>query len=98
MNTLLSKPSANGAMPRGRVATTIRFFRVGYSTVLVGAMLLTAQARTIRCTPDVPPDVVLKVLFRFTRRDELLGEVVSSRDGAVYTWHVLGAEEIDEAA
>src|SRR4051794_38918390 len=99
MNALLSEPRTKvSRMPSGRVATTIRFFRVGYSTVLVGAMLLDAQGRTIRCTPDVPQDVILKVLSRFPRRDELRGGVVSSRDRAAYVWHVLGAEEADEAA
>ena len=99
MNTLLCKPrSGSGAAMRGRVATTIRLFKVGFGPVLVGAMLLSAGGRTIHCTPDIPADVILKVLFRFTRRDEVRGEVISSKDGAVYAWHVLGCEEADEAA
>jgi hypothetical protein len=81
------------------VATTIRLFKVGRGPVLLGAMLLSSQGRTIHCTPDLPADVILKVLFRFSKRDEVRGEV-AGRDGATYAWHVLGheADEADETA
>jgi hypothetical protein len=97
MNAVLS--SRTGRMQGGRVATVLRVFRGG---MLMGAILLNTEGRTERCTPDIPPDVVLKVLFRFSKRDEK-GGTVPGRDGGCYAWHVLGHEtetetETDESA
>ena len=54
--------------------------------------MLNNAKRTVHCTPDVPADVVLKVLTRFCKRDEVRGEV-PGRDGLSYAWHVLGWDE-----
>jgi hypothetical protein len=98
MNALMSarKTERNGSTFRSRVTTTVRFFKVGHGPALAGAMVLDGEGRTVHCTPDVPADVILKVLFRFTRRDETHGEVASSKDGIIYAWQVLGREQADK--
>jgi hypothetical protein len=89
MNALLSERRVKGG--KRNTTTTVRVFKVGRGPVLLGAILLNAEGRTLRCTPDLPADVILKVLFRFTRRDEGSGEL-QGRDGALYAWQVLGRE------
>jgi hypothetical protein len=88
MNVVLSE-KRTGRKTR-TAGTTITVRRSGS---LVGAMLLNAAGRTQHCTPDIPADVVLKVLVRFTRGGEVGGEV-RGRDGATYVWCVLGREEV----
>jgi len=65
--------------------------RVSRDGALVGTILLNAAGRTVRCTPDLPADVILKVLARYTKRDELAGQV-PGRDGANYGWRVINAD------
>ena len=73
-----------GVSGRDRVATTIRVHSQG---LLLGSILLNEDNRVLRRTPDVPREVVLKVLVQFVRCEELAGRV-NGRDGAVYTWRV----------
>jgi hypothetical protein len=61
--------------------------RVSRQGELVGTVLLNAAGRTVRCTPDLPADVILKVLARYTKRDELAGQI-AGRDGEAYAWRV----------
>jgi hypothetical protein len=98
MNVTLSEAKA-GSRTWRRLGTTICVYRAGS---LVGAILLNEAGRTKHCTPDIPADVILKILFRFSKRDELRGEA-AGRDGGLYRWCVRGAEgreedETDEAA
>jgi hypothetical protein len=78
-----------GVSGRERVATTIRVFANG---MLLGSVLLNEDNRVLRRTPDVPREVVLKVLVQFTRCEEVDGHV-TSRHGEVYRWRVRGERE-----
>jgi len=78
-----------GVRGRDRVATTVRVFAQG---VLLGSILLNEDNHVLRRTPDVPRDVVLKVLVQFTRCEEQDGRVLG-RNGDVYAWRVRGERE-----
>ena len=73
-----------------QVATVIRVFR---RQTLIGSLLLNEAGRLRRRTPDVPSEVVLKVMVQHNRCDESDG-AVTARDGTLYCWRVL--EEEDE--
>jgi len=75
--------------PRGRVTTTIRIFTSGF---LLGSILLNEDNRVLRRTPDVPREVVMKVLVQFTRCGETAGRV-TDRDGELYSWRLRGEHE-----
>jgi hypothetical protein len=64
------------------VATVIRVYRL---RKLVGSILLNGAGRTLRRTPDLRDDVVLKVLCQVVRCNEESGTLLS-RDGRLYSW------------
>jgi hypothetical protein len=73
------------------VATVIRVYRL---RKLVGSVLLNGAGRTLRRTPDLKDDVVVKVLCQFARCGEESGTLLG-RDGRLYAWL---AQERDVAA
>jgi hypothetical protein len=74
------------------VATVIRVYRL---RKLVGSILLNEAGRTLRRTPDLKDDVVLKVLFQVRRCGEDSG-TVAGRDGRLYGWHARERGETSE--
>ena len=85
--TLRRRPAPRAATVAG---TIIQVFR---GRELVGEMILSAEERLLRRDPDVPKDIVLKALVLHTKRDELFG-TLQGRDHKVYTWQVVGWDEL----
>jgi len=54
-----------------------------------GDILLDGRQRVWRRANTIPPDVVLKALIAWSRRGEVLGEIVSRADGRIYRWQLL---------
>ena len=83
MSVVLAR--AEGRVGRA-VATVVRVYRL---RKLVGSILLNEAGRTLRRTPDLKDDVVVKVLCQLCRCGEV-GGVVPGRDGHVYSWRIVG--------
>ena len=63
--------------------------RVAEGDRYVGDILLDEQGRVWRRADTIPADVVMKTYLQHVRLEETCGKV-SSRDGRVYLWHVVG--------
>lgn len=59
----------------------------------VGDVLLDGLERMLKSGAGVPKDVVFKALVLYTRRGQLIGEVVSRENGRTYAWDVLDEDE-----
>jgi hypothetical protein len=87
--------------PRNRKQKCIRparragceLMRISEGGFLVGRVLLDGLERVLKHDAAVPRDVVLKALVLYTRRGQLLGEVVSRENGRTYAWDVLDEDE-----
>lgn len=66
-----------------------RVLRVAAGEQYVGDILLDRKDRVWRHADTIPTDVVLKALLVFSRMGTMAGQVVSRRDGQVYSWCVM---------
>ena len=91
----LRKQSRAGKPKRRRPAPKAgcELLRISEGEFAVGDVLLDGLERVLKCVAGVPRDVVLKALVLYTRRNQLLGEVVSRENGRTYAWDVLDEDE-----
>jgi hypothetical protein len=87
MSVLLMQRPVRRRLVKRRVAAAIR---VACGRQFVGSILLNDRGRTVRVTPALSEDVVLKILLAFKRRQETSG-AVGCWDGNTYAWRVVGA-------
>ena len=94
MTALLSKPTpAAKAKARAPKAVTVTItVEVNRAGKWVGDIFVSDDERVLKRGPEVPRDVVLKVLVAMTHHDEV-GGAVRGRDGQDYTWEALGADD-----
>jgi hypothetical protein len=92
MTTLLKQPRTKAA-PKAKVVTvTVTIVEVFKDKAWLGDIFISDDERVLKRGPEVPRDVVLKVLVAMTRQDETAG-AVRGRDGQAYTWQVVGADD-----
>jgi hypothetical protein len=92
MTALLDKPTraAKAKARASKVVTVlVTIVEVSKAGAWVGDIFLSDDERVLKRGPEVPRDVVLKVLVAMTRRDETAG-AVRGRDGQTCTWQVVG--------
>jgi hypothetical protein len=91
MTALLKQP--RGKAQKAQVVTvSVTIVEVNRAGAWVGDIFLSADERVLKRGPEVPRDVVLKVLVAMTHHDETAG-AVRGRDGRDYTWQALGADD-----
>src|ERR1700722_10946362 len=93
----LCKPPRAAKQKRTRPVVS-EILRISEGDFVVGDVLLDGLERVLRCDAGVPRDVVLKALVLYTRRNILIGEVVSSTNGRTYAWDVLDEDEFPAPA
>ena len=95
MLTLQQPPRARKRRKPARPADLggYEILRISQGGCVVGDVLLDGLERVLRRDAAIPRDVVLKALVLYTRRNVLLGEVVSREDGRTYAWDVLDEDE-----
>ena len=95
MTALLSKPTpaakAKARAPKA-VTVSVTIVEVNRAGKWVGDIFVSDDERVLKRGPEVPRDVVLKVLVAMTHHDEV-GGAVRGRDGQDYTWEALGADD-----
>ena len=93
MTALLKQPRSKAKAPAAQkpqvVTVTVTIVEVHKAGAWVGDIFLSDDGRVRKRGPEVPRDVVLKVLVALTRRDETVG-AVRGRDRQSYTWQVVG--------
>ena len=88
----LCKPSRAREQKRTRpVAREI--LRISEGDFVVGDVLLDDLERVLKRGAGVPRDGALKALVLYTRRNVLIGEVVSRENGRTYAWDVIDEDE-----
>ena len=87
MLTLCKPPRARQEKRTPSVVSEI--LRITEGDFVVGDVLLDDVERVLERGAGVPRDVVLKALVLYTRRNILIGEVVSRENGRTYAWDVL---------
>ena len=93
MTALLKQPRSKAPAVRAKAVTvTITVVEVNRAGAWVGDIFLSEDERVLKRGPEVPRDVVLKVLVAMTHHDEV-GGAVRGRDGQDYTWEALGADD-----
>src|SRR5258708_38829943 len=82
----LRKPSRAGERKRPRADPTAgcELLRISEEGFPVGDVLLDGLERVLKRDAGVPRDVALKALVAYTRRGQLVGEVVSRENGRTY--------------
>ena len=91
MLTLCKPPRARQEKSTRPVVSEI--LRITEGDFVVGDVRLDGLERVLECDAGVPRDVVLKALVLYTRRNVLVGEVVSRENGRTYAWDVLDEDE-----
>jgi hypothetical protein len=93
MTALLKQPRSKAPAVRAKAVTvTITVVEVNRAGAWVGDIFLSDDERVLKRGPEVPCDVVLKVLVAMTHHDETSG-AVRGRDGQNYTWKALGEDD-----
>ena len=93
MTTLLKQPRGKAPAAKAKIVTVnVTIVEVNKAGAWVGDIFLSDDERVLKRGPEVPRDVVLKVLVAMTHHDEV-GGAVRGRDGQGYTWQVLGADD-----
>ena len=94
MTALLKQPrgKAPAAKKAPVVTVTVTIVEVSKAGAWVGDIFVSDDERVLKRGPEVPRDVVLKVLVAMTHHDEV-GGAVRGRDGQEYTWQALGADD-----
>ncbi len=88
----LCKPS-RARKPKIAPTTGREILRITEGDFVVGDVLLDGLERVLTCDAAVPRNVALKALVLYTRRNVLIGEVVSRANGRTYAWDVLDEDE-----
>ena len=73
---------------RARRSKVRSVLRVTHSDRWVGDILIDGKQRIWRHADTIPRDVVAKILFAFTHRDDPAGAVVGRDTGWTYSWQV----------
>jgi hypothetical protein len=91
MTALLKQPRSKAPVAKKApvVTVTVTIVEVSKAGAWVGDIFVSDDERVLKRGPEVPRDVVLKVLVAMTRRDETAG-AVRGRDGQSYAWQVVG--------
>ena len=93
MTTLLKQPRGKAPAAKAKVVTVnVTIVEVNKAGAWVGDIFLSDDERVLKRGPEVPRDVVLKVLVAMTHHDETSG-AVRGRDGQDYTWQALGEDD-----
>ncbi|HVS35895.1 MAG TPA: hypothetical protein VMS17_09955 [Gemmataceae bacterium] len=88
----LCQPPRTVNRPRPRPLVR-EILRISEDDFVVGDVLLDELERVLKRGAAVPRDVALKALVLYTRRNILIGEVVSRENGRTYSWDVLDEDE-----
>ena len=93
MTALLKQARSKAPAAKTKVVTvTVTIVEVNRAGKWVGDIFVSDDERVLKRGPEVPRDVVLKVLVAMTHHDEV-GGAVRGRDGQDYTWEALGADD-----
>jgi hypothetical protein len=99
-----SKGRASGTKPASGQRPAGKVIRVMVGSFFVGDIHLDRKNKVRSRAASVPPDVVMKVLVRHTRRGEQCGLVTGLTDTREFTWFLLGQaaegqqDQADQAA